>query len=357
MEIREIVDIKFRDEWNRLARHPLQSWEWGEFRAKTGVKVVRYGIFRGEKLVEPIEITIHPIPHTGFTVGYLPKGYLPTSQQTNILAKVAKEYNCIFIKVEPKEEKGTMHESTNAQMHEWGFVEGRSLFTKYNFVLDVTPSEAELLASFKQKTRYNIKVAEKKGVTVEIDNSEEAFKQYLELTEETTKRQGFYAHSRDYHQKMWSVLGNSQISNDKFSNQLTAHLLVAKYNGHPPSPEATARQRIITTWVLFRFNDTLYYPYGASTREHREVMANNLVMWEAIKLAKKWNLKYLDMWGALGSEPDINDPWYGFHTFKSGYGARHVEYVGTWDYVARPMLYKVYRMAETLRWKLLRLIK
>ena len=108
--------------------------------------------------------------------------------------------------------------------------------------------------------------------------------------------------------------------------------------------------------MLFKFGDTLYYPYGASTREHREVMANNLVMWEAIKLAKKWGLKYLDMWGALGTEPDTKDPWYGFHTFKSGYGARHVEYVGTWDYVERPVLYKIYRAIELLRWVVLRFI-
>jgi len=123
-----------------------------------------------------------------------------------------------------------------------------------------------------------------------------------------------------------------------------AHLLVARYEGE-----------IITTWVLFRFGDTLYYPYGASTREHREVMANNLVMWEAIKLAKKWGLRYLDMWGALGPDADPHDPWYGFHTFKAGYGARHVEYLGTWDFVAHKTLYKIYRKAEWLRWKLLRL--
>ncbi len=301
------------------AQHPLQSFEWGEFRELTGVGVVREG---------GLQVTIHSIPHTPWNVGYCPKGELPTKEQVRILAKIARENKCIFIKLEPKIEG------------KWsppkGFVEGRPLFTKYNFVLDVTPSEEELLARFKQKTRYNIRVAEKKGVSVEIDNSSEAFEKYLELTEETTKRQGFYAHGREYHKKMWGVLHPAGI----------AYLLVAKYQGE-----------IITTWVLFRFKDTLYYPYGASTREHREVMANNLVMWEAIKLAKSWGLKYLDMWGALGPEADPLDPWYGFHTFKSGYGARQVEYVGTWDYVARPMLYKIYRATETLRWKLLRLLK
>lgn len=313
--------------WNKQVDHPLQSWEWGEFRKMTGVKVERVG---------GIQITIHQIPYTSWNIGYAPKGKLPTKEQTNILAKIAKENNCILIKVEPKVEVEETNKRMKAEMHKLGFVEGRPLFTKHNFVLDVTPSEQTLLASFKQKTRYNIKVAEKKGVTVRIDDSPAAFTKYLGLTEETTKRQGFYAHSRAYHERMWSVLHPAGI----------AHLLVAKYQG-----------KIITTWVLFKFGDTLYYPYGASTREHREVMANNLVMWEAIKLAKKWGLKYLDMWGALGPDADPNDPWYGFHTFKSGYGARAVEYIGTWDYVARPALYKIYGVVETIRWKLLRLLK
>jgi len=305
-----------KDEWNKNVDHPLQSWEWGEFRERTGIKVVREG---------GVQVTIHKIPYTGWNVGYCPKNELPNKEMIETLCKIAKDNRCIFIKLEPKVEMQDF-----ARM---GLVPGKPLFTKHNFVLDVTPSEEELLASFKQKTRYNIRVAEKRGVIVTIDNSETALERYLDLTEETTKRQGFYAHSREYHKKMWRILHPARIAN----------LLVAKYRGE-----------IVTTWVLFKFGDTLYYPYGASTREHREVMANNLVMWEAIKLAKQWGLHYLDMWGALGTEPDTNDPWYGFHAFKSGYGARHVEYIGTWDYVAYPVLYKLYRLLDDIRWWWLR---
>ncbi|MFZ2199335.1 MAG: peptidoglycan bridge formation glycyltransferase FemA/FemB family protein [Microgenomates group bacterium] len=314
------------------AKHPLQSKEWGEFRKLTGVKVVRDG---------DIQVTIHKIPYAPWSVGYCPKGPMPDIHQVEILRKIARDNNCIFIKCEPMVEVGTKYEVQSTMLKKMGFVEGRALFTKYNFVLDVTPPEQELLASFKQKTRYNIKVAEKNGVSVEIDDSEAAFERYLELTEETTKRQGFYAHSTNYHRKMWKIIGNNQSLNS--NNQLTAHLLVAKYNGE-----------IITTWVLFKYGDTLYYPYGASTREHREVMANNLVMWSAIKLAKEWGLRYLDMWGALGPEADPKDPWYGFHTFKSGYSPRQVEYIGTWDYVTYPLLYRLYRVGENLRWWWLR---
>ncbi len=321
--------------WNRGVSHPLQAWEWGEFRAATGLKVVR---------VEGMQITIHPIPHTPWAVGYYPKGSEPSFKQVEVLKKVARDNNCIFIKCEPKVEINSESIKLKEDLKKMGFVPGRSLFTRYNFVLDVTPSEEELLASFKQKTRYNIKIAQKRGVTVELSDEQADFERYLELTQETTERQGFYAHSSSYHKKMWEALGNKLKENDQNNNdELSAHLLVARYE-----------DVVITTWIIFKFKDILYYPYGASTREHREVMANNLVMWEAVKLAKKWGCSYLDMWGALGPEPDKSDPWYGFHTFKAGYGARHVAYIGTWDYVARPMLYRIYSVLDNMRWILLR---
>jgi lipid II:glycine glycyltransferase (peptidoglycan interpeptide bridge formation enzyme) len=78
--------------------------------------------------------------------------------------------------------------------------------------------------------------------------------------------------------------------------------------------------------MLLNFKDTLYYPYGGSSKIHPEVMANNLICWEAIKLGKKLGLKKFDMWGALGPNPSPSDPWYGFHRFKAGYGGKHIEF-------------------------------
>jgi len=341
--------IEMPSGWNKLAGHPMQAWEWGEFRKETGVGVVRYGVFEsGENnspLREVIQVTIHPIPHTSWSIGYYPKGGELTGDVEQALEEIAREYRCIYIRCEPMVEKGD-RDVVHGEMGRKKYVRGRSLFTPHNFVLDVTPSEEEILKGMKQKTRYNIRLAGKKGVKVKVDNSDKAFERYLELTEETTSRQGFYAHGPRYHSTMWKVLGKSQIANSKKQTGLTAELITAKYEG-----------KIITAWVLFAHNDTLYYPYGASTREHRNLMANNLVMWEVIKLAKSKKLKKLDMWGALGPEPDKSDPWYGFHKFKAGYGGRHVTYMGTWDYVARPLLYYPLRVVEWARWKVLRLKK
>jgi len=219
------------------------------------------------------------------------------------------------------------------------------LFTKYTFVLDLTKSEEELLKNMHPKTRYNIKVAQKHGVKVVEDNSDRAFKTYLKLTNETTKRQKFFAHTQEYHKLMWQTL---KIVNNKSSivnkDKLAAHLLLAKY-----------KKETLVAWILFTFKETLYYPYGASSNEHKETMASNLIMWEAIKFGKKLGLAKFDMWGALGPNPDPKDPWYGFHKFKQGYGGKLVEFIGSYDLVINPILYELYKIADKLRWVLLRI--
>jgi len=313
---------------NNLQKHPLQSKLWGEFRIKTGIKVIS---------VDELLISIHPIPHTKYTIGYLPKGPGITKTMLDSLWEIGKQEKCIFIQIEPNIEKENVKYNFKNLCHS-----ARPLFTNYTFILDLTKSEEELLKNMHPKTRYNIRLAEKKGVKIIEDNEIEAFNEYLKLTKETTSRQGFFAHTQNYHKLMWETLrANDKESETK--NKLTAHLLTATYNNE-----------ILVTWILFVLGDTLYYPYGASSSKFREVMASNLMMWEAIRFGKKMGLKKFDMWGALGEKPDINDPWYGFHKFKEGYGARHVEFIGSFDFIINKRLYNLYKIANKIRWTLLK---
>ena len=301
--------------------HPLQSVEWEEFRKKTGVKAVR---------VSKLLMTIHRIPHTSFNIGYLPKGPMPDKKLINELKKVGREQNCIFVQLEPNVQSiGNL----KLKIENLGLVSSaHSLFTKYTFILDLMKSEQELLANMHSKTRYNIRVAQKHGVEIKEDNSNEAFEQYLKLTRETTQRQGFFAHTEKYHRLMWESLKGK-----------IAHLFLAKY-----------KSEILVAWIVFAYGDTLYYPYGASSSKHREVMASNLMMWEIIRWGKKRGLKKFDMWGALGPTPDEHDPWFGFHRFKQGYGAKHTEFIGSYDLVIKPVLYELYKITDKVRWLLLR---
>jgi len=320
MDLRQL-DATFKKQYNQLVTHVIQSWEWGDFREQLGTTVLRYGIFNDNKLEVAFQLTLHPIPFTKQFVGYLPKGPLPNKQLAQALKIIGKEYNCAFIKLEP-------HIPSDAPMYSVypSFLPSpKPLFTKYNFVLDLTPTEEELLKNMHSKTRYNIRLAEKRGVTVKEYTNEKGFKEFLKLHFETTERQNFHSHNANYHKKAWETLLNAGI----------ARILIAYYKKKP-----------LSAWMLYTFKDKLFYPYGGSSVEHKEVMANNLIAWEAIKIGKRLGLKEFDMWGALGPDADPKDPWQGFHRFKQGYGGKLVEYLGTYDLVFDDTLYWSFNLID-----------
>lgn len=298
---------------NKIATHPLQTSYWGQFREKWGNEVLYtdYGL-----------ITIHQIPFLGQKIGMFIKCPKPTKKMLEDLIKIAKEHNLIFIKLEPNERK---NEEDIKLLKSFGATPGKTLFTPSTFWIDLTKSEGELLKSFTSKTRYNIKLADKKGVRVTEDNSPDAFKAYLKLTKETVERQGFYAHTKRYHELMWETLHKAKV----------AHLMTATYKGE-----------IITAWILFKWKKFLYYPYGASSQQHKNVMANNLMMWEAIRFGKKQKLTTFDLWGREEGK--------GFTKFKEGYSPEVVEFLGTWDLVIDKPTYYVYKALDLGRWIILR---
>jgi lipid II:glycine glycyltransferase (peptidoglycan interpeptide bridge formation enzyme) len=298
---------------DKIATHPLQTSAWAEFRRVWGNEVLetKYGI-----------LTLHKLPFTNFKIGMFIKGPSPSKKMLADLKKIGVENNLVFIKLEPN---CTKSDKLIKLVASSGAVPGKTLFTPTTFQIDLTPSEEEILKSFSGKTRYNIRLAEKHGVTVKEDDSEKAFNKYLKLTKETVTRQGFYAHTEKYHRLMWEILKKANI----------AHLLTAIYKGE-----------IITTWILFSWKDFLYYPYGASTEKYKGVMANNLMMWEAIKFGKKLGLSTFDLWGREEGK--------GFTKFKEGYNPKVIEFLGTWDLIINRPLYSVYRIAERIRWPILK---
>ncbi len=330
--------------FNDSTNHPLQSFEWGEFRERLGTTVIR--IKDDTKNSKSISMSVHKIPHTPFFIGYIPKSHALSSDELKRVAEIAKNQKIVFVQLEPNltiDNKSDFEKQIKLSKLAIR-PSAHPLFTKYTFVLNLAQPEEELLKNMHSKTRYNIKVAQKHGVVVKENNSAKAFKEYLRLTEETTRRQQFYAHTPHYHTVLWETLGHTRNESDK--NTLTSHLFTATY-----------KNKILTAWLVFIFKDTLYYPYGASSTEFRNVMASNLIMWEVIKFGKLHRLKSFDMWGALGPDADPHDPWYGFHKFKQGYGPVLTEFVGSYDLIINPTLYKIYLGADKVRWKILKLLK
>ncbi|MDO8488236.1 MAG: peptidoglycan bridge formation glycyltransferase FemA/FemB family protein [bacterium] len=298
--------------------HPLQTPAWEEFRKNTGGDTSR---------IDGFLITWHRIPFTPFKVGYLPKSELPTLPEIRNIEKAARQKNALLVRLEPD---ATRTESKN-WLRSYGEILrlGRTLFTPQTFYLYLDKSEEELLAAMHPKARYNIRLAQKKGVIIEEDNSETAFKRYLELTfGETTRRQRFYAHTETYHRHMWAAMHGAKI----------AHLFTAKYQG-----------KILVTWILFKQDGRLFFPYGASSEEHRDVQAPSLMLWETARWGKQQGCLIYDLWGAEEGK--------GFNRFKEQFGPQLIDLVGTWDLVINPLIYPFYRLAEEIRWIILRAIK
>ncbi|MFZ1721316.1 MAG: peptidoglycan bridge formation glycyltransferase FemA/FemB family protein, partial [Microgenomates group bacterium] len=95
------VRTEEKELYNRAVSHPLQSWEWGEFRKKTGVHVERIGLFNDGAITKGLQVTFHPIPLISKTAGYLPKGYMPDEDQLSAIKELGKKQNALFIKLEP----------------------------------------------------------------------------------------------------------------------------------------------------------------------------------------------------------------------------------------------------------------
>lgn len=322
MTIRRLAE-KDKDAYNKVVGHPVQSWEWGEFRKKTGNKVLRFGAFVQDKLVEGYQLTVHPIPYTPFKLAVFLKGPKPSREMLNFLKELGRKENLLFIRMEPQ--VVVPNRQAENLLRNNGAKPGRPFFTKSTFIIDLIRDEDELLRAMHSKTRYNIRLAGRRGVEVIEDNSKEAFETYINLMDETTKRQGFYAHTERYHKLMWDSLRPAGI----------ARLLTAKYKGE-----------VLIAWIVFVWKDTLYYPYGASSDKHRNVMASYAMMWEAIRFGKKLGLSKFDLWG--------REPGEGFTRFKEGFLPEVVEFIGTWDLVTNSALYPLYRVAEEARWKILK---
>ncbi|MEK7633672.1 MAG: peptidoglycan bridge formation glycyltransferase FemA/FemB family protein [Patescibacteria group bacterium] len=293
--------------------HPLQSEAWANARKQMGIETVN---------LEGFLLTLHKIPFTDFKIGYLPRSKMPNKKVLQKLYEFGKGNKVIFIKIEPNVEKSKL-QTTNYKLR----TSSHPLFPSWTQILDLTKSEDELLKSFHSKTRYNIRLAEKKGVTVHEESNNVGFERFAKLYFETTKRQRYFGHDYQYHKTVWDNLKNK-----------VSRILIAYHNGIP-----------LATYQLWYLDGVIYYVYGGTSELHRNLMASNLLMWEAIKLGKKLGAEKFDMWGSLGPGYNPTDPWSGFTRFKEGYGTKFTEFVGSYDLVINPILYKIYNAVYSMR--------
>ncbi len=333
ISIVEDVDDK---KYNSVASHPLQSWEWGEARKKMGINVLRLSEYQDKTLKNVFQLTFHPIPYTAYSVGYLPRSTWPTKEVMDFIFDYAKKHNSIFVKIEPNIKKSPISNTKYLINNTYQITQSsHPLFPEWTQTLDLTKREEDLLKKMHHKTRYNISLAQKKGVTVKEMSNENGFEIFSKLYFETCKRQRYFGHTPRYHRFIWESL-----------NKSIAHILIAYYQNTP-----------LAAYELFYFDKKFYYPYGGTSIEFRNVMAANLLMWEAVRLGKQLGAQTFDMWGSLPPQYDQSHDWAGFTRFKEGYGTQFVQFTGSFDLVINPLGYKIYNTIYQLRNSYLQLKK
>lgn len=312
-------DINLVQEYSQA--HLLQLPEWAEFKSHFGWQCK---IFSNQTAYA--QVLFRSLP-AGFSIAYLPKGPLGTDWQSlwHSIDQECKKRKAIFLQVEPDLNLPLTPE-VEAQFSQ-GFVrEEHTIQPRRTSLISLLLDEDALLAGMKQKTRYNIRLAAKKGVVVKPTNDIKGFHEMM-LT--TGNRDGFAVHSLDYYQKAYDIFAPS----DK------CVLLAAYYEDTP-----------LAYLMLFLSGTRSWYFYGASDNNQRNLMPTYLLQWEAMRWAKAHGAAEYDLWGIPDADEveleanfaDRSDGLWGVYRFKRGFDGQIVRSSPAFIKVYKPLLYKLY---------------
>jgi len=351
--------------WNELIRglpnpHLLQTWEWAQVKAKYGWQPMPFvwesKVASQKSPVAAAMVLRRMIPAGGFArkmcILYTPKGPLldwsDAALRTRVLddlQALAKRSGAIFVKTDPDvrlgmgvpgEAEASEAETGQAIRSElerrgWLFSQDQIQF-RNTVLLDLSPSEEEMLARMKQKTRYNVRLAEKKGVHVRVGTAQDLPLLYR-MYAETSLRDGFVIRDEGYYRTVWEMfMKQPAVTGQQLAtrHQPSAEPLIAEVDGQP-----------VAAIFLFSFAGRAYYLHGMSRDAHREKMPNALLQWEAMRRAKATGCTSYYLWGAP-DEFNESDTMWGVFRFKEGLGGQVVRTLGAWDYPVSPLLYKTY---------------
>lgn len=328
MRIINITDKKQLNDFAGGQEHAqfLQSWQWGEFQKEVSGAVWRVGVEEQGKLIASAKLVKKRLP-MGRSYFYSGRGpVIVKSEKLKVesilnflfdeIKKIAKQEEVMFLRFEPafNFEFSIRQLADNFQLQKTLDVQPSK-----TLILDLTKSEDELLKSMHQKTRYNIRLAEKKGIKI-VPAGIERFEEFWQLLVSTGDRDEFNLHGRSYYEAMLKL--DSDF----------VKLWFAEYQGKP----------LAGSLAIF-FGDTATYIHGGSSNQNREVMAPYALQWHNIKLAKQSGYKYYDFHGA----DEIK--WPGVTRFKTGFGGHTVNYPGTFDLVYDAGWYNIYKMVRRVR--------
>jgi len=335
-------------EWNDfLVRYPdahlLQTASWGELKAEFGWDVSRVSV--GDV---GAQVLFRPLP-LGFTLAYIPKGPVggsldvrqpqggPRSDCTQnswadlwpAIDSLCRSRKSVFLKVEPDlwEFAGTEALDSSKKQTPRGFRLGpHNVQPKRTLVVDISGDEERVLNQMKQKTRYNIRLALRKGVVVRTSSDLDTFHR---LMTETGSRDAFGVHRQDYYRRAYEL----------FHPRGECELLLAEFKGEP-----------LAALMVFLHGSRAWYFYGASANQHRERMPTYILQWEAMRWAREQGCTQYDLWGVPDADENTLEAnftkrshgLWGVYRFKRGFGGQLFRAAGPWDRIYLPLPYAFY---------------
>ena len=335
--ILRVVPVALCEQWDRfITEHPhghlLQSWHWGELKASAAWSPLRLALWdeQEQRIVAAAQVLRRTGPHVPLRAGhlaYIPKGPVIDWAQASLceaffpqLDAYLRRQGALALHMELGLEAGTAESECALQrLVHLPVHPVRAIQPLRTIVLDLAPTEETLLAQMKEKWRYNVRLASRKGVTVRAAETREDVRTWYQLLQLTSERDRFGIHTLDYYLRIWEL----------FVSHQQARLLLAEYN----------RQLLAGIMVGLCAQQAIYL-YGASSNEQRHLMPNYMLQWEAIRWAKQRGARLYDFWGIPETEAE-DEAMAGVYRFKRGWGGRVMRFLGCYEHVYHPLAMKV----------------
>lgn len=312
-----------------MLKHLVQTKDWSDFKNIYGT-ISQYsgGVF----------FTLHKIPLINKFYAYCPKVNPFDINFEELILELKKE-NVIAINFDSPDIYLDSENSLKAikLFEDKGCKPAfKKTYPEATVILDISKSPEELLQNFHTKHRYNLNLAKKKNLEISFEINEKTINEFYHLQKLTSKRQGYIIKDFNY----YNVLINTLNKKGK------CFLTTCYSEGNP-----------ISSWLFVTNQDFAYYVYGGSDDAYKNLFPSTLVLWESILNLKKNNINNLDLFGACFDLNNEKDDYYGFTIFKLRFGGVHKKYIPSYDLVISPFFYNLFNLAQTLRWKLLKLLK
>jgi lipid II:glycine glycyltransferase (peptidoglycan interpeptide bridge formation enzyme) len=339
MEARIITD---RQQWNDFVANSeccniTQSYEWGELAHHLDAEAMFAGVLDDEgKLCAAMLVLISTAPVIRRTYFYAPRGPVigePDSPAMTVLLNFvkaeARKRGAFMLKVEPSVADDDARWLVALQKHGFQPTPYAS-HVRHEWVLDLRPDEKTLLAGMKEKWRYNIRLAGRKGVTVRRGQGSVDLDTFYRIYQTTSERDQFFIHDKGHYEDVMRL----------FSEGDRAALFLAEYEG-----EAIAGIIVLT------YGHWSWYMYGASSNEQRNLMPNHLLQWNGMQWARAHGCWYYNFRGIPDALEEGQELW-GVYVFKRGFGGYAIRSLETHDLAYQPLVYAVYRrLLDVKRWR------